>query len=93
MKYYKVYEIFEDNKFCALKGKICVGIFKSEDKAKYISCVIDLQDCNKTEIIFDEINKQDLIDLHKCFKGSDCEDEIVKMSTYIFKTKEFELVN
>lgn len=83
MKYYKVYENFDEHAYVGLNGKVCVGIFKSEGRAKYLCYVIDVQDFNKTEIVFDNVKKQDLLDLHKCFKGSDCEDEIITL------TKEF----
>lgn len=93
MKYYKVYEIIEDNfRQIGLKGKTCVGIFKNEDRAKYLTFVIDVQDCNKTEIKYEQINKQDLLDLHKCFKGSDCTDEIIQISKNIFKTEDKEFI-
>ena len=87
MKYYKVYEIIEDNKKLDLQCKVCVGIFKNEAKAKYIAYVIDVQDCNKTEIIYDDITKQDLLDLQKYYKGSDCEKEIIEISKKFFKNE------
>ncbi|MBE5746227.1 MAG: hypothetical protein E7359_02950 [Clostridiales bacterium] len=92
MEFFKVYEIIVNkNGNSNLSGKMCVGIYKNQEKASYLAHIINVQDCNNTEIIKSQITKQDLLDLHICFKGSDCVEEIITLSKQIIK-EEVELI-
>lgn len=66
MKIYKVYEI-EDNveDFSPQKEypRHFAGAFESETLAEKLCEVVDIADCNSTEVIFDEIKLQDLQDI------------------------------
>lgn len=66
MKYYKVYEILDN---IEIKQDIYpvyfVGAFEKEEDANKLCEVIDIMDCNSTHIEFNEITKQDVLDLKK----------------------------
>lgn len=87
MKVYKVYEI-EDNDEYAIETGNClthfVGAFENEVSAKKECVAIDMQFCNSTAIIYDEITKQDIEDILKYGvsgfdkAGNDCMVEALK---------------
>lgn len=66
MKIYKVYEIednVEDYSIEKEYPKHFAGAFESQDLAEKLCEVIDIADCNSTEVVFEEITLQDLQDV------------------------------
>lgn len=87
MKVYKVYEVEDNNEYAIEKGECLVhfvGAFENEVSAQKECTAIDIQYCNSTTIVFDEITKQDIEDALQYGitgfdkVGSDCMVEALK---------------